>query len=200
MTYQSVGRPSFRDVEARSRRAGRVISASTARNLAEGETRPHRRSVEGFLLGCGVGRADLDEFLRTWDRLNATPRDVSPAPLEVRADSGDSGRPGLVTLSPRDRDALRAERNRKLNEAMVSREGIEKSTIFQLEDHSDKGYLLHVRFDRGVTSAAKVLAMIRVVFGDLFPDIPYWGQILTEDDESVAFNFTYIDHNAEFAT
>ena len=34
---------------------------------------------------------------------------------------------------------------------------------------------------------------------ELFPDIPYWGEMLTEADDAVGFGFTYIDeHNKLF--
>ena len=65
----------------------------------------------------------------------------------------------------------------------------------QLEDHSDKGYLISVEFDERLV-AAEVLSLIRRAFEDSFPKTPIWGEKKTEGERSVSFAFTYIDeHN-----
>src|SRR4051812_43811619 len=70
--YGDLGRPSFRAIERRSRRAEIRISVGTAQSLASGGNgRPQRRSVEGFLSGLGVAPDDRVEWLAAWDRLAA---------------------------------------------------------------------------------------------------------------------------------
>ena len=69
----------------------------------------------------------------------------------------------------------------------------------QLDDHTDNGYLAHVKFDSDVTSAGAVVSTIRRTLDDLFPDIPYWGEMQFEGEDSVGFAYTYIDeHNKVF--
>ena len=52
---------------------------------------------------------------------------------------------------------------------------------------------MYVEFDPEITSAGVVVSSIRQTFEELFPDIPIWGEMKTETEESVGFAFTYID-------
>jgi hypothetical protein len=77
--YEVSGRPSFRQMQARGKRAGHPISASTAQTLAAGGAgRPQRRSIEGFLHGCGLSQPAHAAWLTVWDRLSA-PGDPPPS-------------------------------------------------------------------------------------------------------------------------
>src|SRR6266480_7943198 len=69
--YEWAGRPSFRELELRSKKAGFRISRGTAQNLAAGATNPQRRSLEAFVVACGVVP---DSWLAAWDRLDSTAR------------------------------------------------------------------------------------------------------------------------------
>jgi hypothetical protein len=51
----------------------------------------------------------------------------------------------------------------------------------QLEDHSDKGYLIDVSFD-STLSAASALSIIREVFQERLPDTPIFGEMKSESD------------------
>ena len=62
----------------------------------------------------------------------------------------------------------------------------------QLEAHTDSGYLLYVDFDERQCAAA-VLSLISTTLQDLFPDVPFWGEMKTESERSVSFAYTYID-------
>src|SRR6266480_4310525 len=55
----------------RSKKAGFRISRGTAQNLAAGATNPQRRSLEAFVVACGVVP---DSWLAAWDRLDSTAR------------------------------------------------------------------------------------------------------------------------------
>jgi hypothetical protein len=101
-------------------------------------------------------------------------------------------------VTPKQRDAIRAERNKVLVESLKAQEGVTDCTVFQLEDHTDKGYLVYVHFDDR-QSAAGVLSLIRRTFEESFPDLPVWGETKTESDNTVSFAYTYIDeHNKLF--
>jgi len=95
--------------------------------------------------------------------------------------------------SPKERDAIRAARNELLEGRMRSEAGVTSTNVFQLDDHTDNGFLLYVQFDDSRTSAAKLIARIRELFNELFPDIPVWGEMKVEEETSVGFAFTYID-------
>ncbi len=63
----------------------------------------------------------------------------------------------------------------------------------KLEDHTDKGYLIYVKFDDR-QCAAEVLSLIRQTIENCFPDVPFWGEKKTESDDAVSFAYTtYID-------
>lgn len=96
-------------------------------------------------------------------------------------------------VSPKERDKIRAERNKMVMAELKQKEGIRECSVFQLEDHTDKGYLLHVEFDEIKTNAAEVLSTIRATIEKLFPDIAFWGEMKTETDNSVSFAYTYLD-------
>jgi len=96
-------------------------------------------------------------------------------------------------VSPTKRDAIRAERNEMLKNALTQRDGIRDCTFLQLDDHTDNGYLVYIKFDPEVTSAGAVVSSIRQTFDELFPSIPFWGEMKTETEESVGFAYTYID-------
>ncbi|NEA64265.1 helix-turn-helix transcriptional regulator [Streptomyces sp. SID12488] len=102
-------------------------------------------------------------------------------------------------VTPAQRDALRANRNDQLIKALERVGGIQRCTVFQLEDHTDNGYLLYVTFDTDRLGAASVLQAIRSKFEQLFPEIPYWGELKSESETAVGFAYTYIDpHNMLF--
>jgi hypothetical protein len=95
--------------------------------------------------------------------------------------------------SPKERDAIRAARNELLEARMRSEAGVTSTNVFQLDDHTDNGFLLYVQFDDSRTSAAQLIARIRELFNELFPDIPVWGEMKVEEETKVGFAFTYID-------
>jgi hypothetical protein len=100
--------------------------------------------------------------------------------------------------TPRQRDAIRKERNNMVIASLKAHDGVTNCYIMQLEDHTDKGYLVVVNFDDR-QSAAEVLSQIRRTFDECFPDVPIWGEMKTESDNSVSFAYTYIDeHNRLF--
>jgi len=96
-------------------------------------------------------------------------------------------------MSLKERDKVRAERNEMVIAALRRKEGITNCSVFQLEDHTDKGYLLYIEFDEALTSAAEVLSILRETLEVLFADIPYWGEMKSETENSVGFAYTYID-------
>jgi hypothetical protein len=104
----------------------------------------------------------------------------------------------LKKITPKQRDAIRAERNKVVTEALKAHNGITDCGVMQLEDHTDKGFLVYVDFDDR-QSAAEVLSLIRRTFDECFPDVPIWGEMKTESDSTVSFAYTYIDeHNKLF--
>jgi len=115
--------------------------------------------------------------------------------FEPKKEEGNSGK---KKISPKERDRIRGERNEILKLELEQKKGINSCSIFQLEDHSDKGYLLSVNYKENETSAAEVLSIIRETLDNLFPDIPYWGELLTESDNRVGFGFSYIDEYNKF--
>ncbi|MFE0530436.1 NACHT domain-containing protein [Micromonospora parva] len=69
--YSHAGRPSYRDVERRSKRAGHPISKGSAQGLATTTVRRERRTVEGFLHGCGLPANRHAAWLGAWDAVNS---------------------------------------------------------------------------------------------------------------------------------
>jgi hypothetical protein len=101
-------------------------------------------------------------------------------------------------INPKQRDAIRAERNKVVIEALKAHDGITDCGVMQLEDHTDKGFLVYVDFDDR-QSPAEVLSLIRRTFEECFPDLPISGEMKTESDSTVSFAYTYIDrHNKLF--
>ena len=44
-----------------------------------------------------------------------------------------------------------------------------------------------------------MVSSVRTALDELFPDVPVWGEMKTESEQSVGFAFTYIDeHNKAF--
>ena len=101
-------------------------------------------------------------------------------------------KPG-ARATPKERDAIRAERNEMMKNTLEQQDGIRSCSFMQLDDHTDNGYLAYVKFNPEVTSAAQVVSSIRTTFDEMFPDIPIWGEMKTEGEESVGFAYTYID-------
>jgi len=99
-------------------------------------------------------------------------------------------------ISPRLRDARRAERNKTLERALKDHDGVADCWVMQLEDHTDKGYLVSVRFDGSRLSAAGVLSLIRETFDRCLPGVPIWGEPKTETADMVSFAYTYLDDNS----
>ncbi len=95
--------------------------------------------------------------------------------------------------SPKERDAIRAARNELLESRVRSESGVTSTNVFQLDDHTDNGFLLYVQFEDSKTSAGKLLAKIREFFDELFPDVPVWGEMKVEEETSIGFAFTYLD-------
>jgi hypothetical protein len=77
-------------------------------------------------------------------------------------------------------------------DALKLRPGITDCWVMQLEDHSDKGYLIDVSFD-STLSAAQALSIVRQVFHERLPDTPIFGEMKSESDRSVSFAYTYLD-------
>ena len=101
----------------------------------------------------------------------------------------------LKKITPKIRDAIRTERNNIVIEALKAHDGVTDCGVMQLEDHSDKGFLIYVDFDDR-QSAAEILSLIRRTFSESFPDVPIWGEMKSESDSTVSFAYTYIDeHN-----
>jgi hypothetical protein len=98
----------------------------------------------------------------------------------------------LKKITPKQRDSIRAERNRVLTETLKTHDGITDCGVMQLEDHTDKGFLVYVDFDDR-QSPPEVLSLIRRTFDECFPDVPIWGEMKTESDSTVSFAYTYID-------
>jgi hypothetical protein len=96
-------------------------------------------------------------------------------------------------VTPKERDAIRAERNELLMARLNRYPGVVDCSVFQLDDHTDNGYLLYVRFDQSKTSAAETVSLIREYLDELFPEVPVWGEMKSEGDDSVGFAYTYID-------
>lgn len=96
-------------------------------------------------------------------------------------------------VSPKRRDAIRAERNEMLKSNLERLNGIKGCRFFQLDDHTDNGYITYIEFDPDETSAAQIVSNIREALNNLFPDVPVWGEMKTETEKSVGFAFTYID-------
>jgi transcriptional regulator with XRE-family HTH domain len=187
-------------------------SHSTVSAYLNGHRLPPPRQLKAFVLACKgdpvawqlqleAVRQGLSRRLPAPDKRGATktsePQGGTTEAPEPHPNSGLPS-PSASHLSPEERDTLRSDRNDQLRGALQHETGVTDSGILQLEDHSDKGYILHVTFDREKTSAAEVLSKIRATFERLFPDVPYFGQKLTERDDSVGFGFTYLDHNALF--
>ena len=95
--------------------------------------------------------------------------------------------------SPKERDAIRAARNELLEARMRSESGVTSTNVFQIDDHTDNGFLLYVQFDDSKTSAGRLIERVRELFDELFPDISVWGEMKAEADTSVGFAFTYLD-------
>jgi hypothetical protein len=93
---------------------------------------------------------------------------------------------------------LRARNNLIVVDALKARPGVTDCWVMQLEDHSDKGYLLSVAFD-STLSAAEVLSVVREVFAERLPDTPIFGEMKSESEGEVSFAYTYLDeHNRAF--
>lgn len=78
---------SGRSFETISRTSARVpgdfgIGKGTADNLTKGRVRPQRRSIIGFLYGCGLGDRMREEWLAVFDQLVA-----SDAPVDSGKDA-----------------------------------------------------------------------------------------------------------------
>ncbi|MFG2052010.1 NACHT domain-containing protein [Micromonospora sp. NPDC048935] len=69
--YNHAGRPSYRNVERRSKRAGHPISKGSAQSLATMTVRRERRTVLGFLYGCGLPANRHAAWLAAWDAVNS---------------------------------------------------------------------------------------------------------------------------------
>ena len=95
--------------------------------------------------------------------------------------------------SPKERDAVRAARNQLLETRMRSESGVTSTNVFQLDDHTDNGFLLYVQFEAAKTSAGKLVARVRELLAELFPDVPVWGELKVEEETSIGFAFTYLD-------
>ncbi len=95
--------------------------------------------------------------------------------------------------SPKERDAIRAARNELVEARLRSERGVTGTNVFQIDDHTDNGFLLYIEFDDSKTSAGRVIARVRELFDELFPDIPVWGEMKVEAETSVGFAFTYLD-------
>jgi hypothetical protein len=95
--------------------------------------------------------------------------------------------------SPKECDAVRAARNELLESRIRSEPGVTSTNVFQLDDHTDNGFLLYVQFEESKTSAGKLVARVRELFDELFPDVPVWGEMKAEEDTSIGFAFTYLD-------
>jgi DNA-binding winged helix-turn-helix (wHTH) protein len=115
-----------------------------------------------------------------------------PAQKSTQSNQKNSTSPAS-SASPRQRDAIRAERNEKLVSALKLVAGVKTAFVMQLEDHSDKGYLVSVDFDPEVQSAAEIASLIRRILDDMTPHVPFWGQLLDESEMSIGFGFAYID-------
>jgi hypothetical protein len=122
---------------------------------------------------------DVKEYLKVLFELPSTKKDVNPKSERKE--------------SPKQRDKIRAERNEMLIAELRQKDGIRDCSVFQLEDHTDKGFLIFVEFDEEKTNAADVVSTIRTALTTLFPNIPIWGEMKTEADNSVGFAYTYID-------
>lgn len=118
---------------------------------------------------------------RTFASVDAGVTDVAGSEVEVSELAFDS------------RDAIRERRNREIVEVLSSGEGVIDCTVWQLDDHTDDGFLLHVKFDPAATHAALVLKKIREAFQGLEPYVPYHGQKATESSDAVSFAYTYFD-------
>jgi len=101
--------------------------------------------------------------------------------------------PSEGDVSPQQRDEIRAERNQMLTERLKREEGIRDCSVFQIDDHTDNGYVAFVQFDPDTTSVGAVLSTTRKALDELFPDIPVWGEMQAETEDSIGFAFTYID-------
>jgi len=158
------------------------------------------RELGNFLWNAGerpdddpisVFRETVKAFLIADSKTNAS-RPKSEPKVTHQSKAGELG-PVTGRVSPKQRDAIRAERNRKLVAALETCPGIEHTWVMQLEDHSDKGYLISVDFDPRQQSASDVLTLVRGILDEMTPHVPFWGQMMTEAEESVSFGFTYID-------
>ena len=125
----------------------------------------------------------LDELCRYFREVFTVQPELQPEPLPPVSNK---------KVTPKQRDAIRAERNKMLVESLKARDGITDCTVFQLEDHTDNGYLVYLTFDDR-QSAAEVLSLVRRTFEQLFPDLPIWGEMKTETESTVSFAYTYID-------
>lgn len=65
--------------------------------------------------------------------------------------------------------------------------------VFQIDGHTDNGFILFIEFDDSTTSEGKLFARVRELFSKLFPGIPVWGEMKAEEDTSIGFAFTYLD-------
>lgn len=104
---------SGRSFETISRVSARVpgdfgIGKGTADNLTKGKVRPQRRSIIGFLCGCGLGDRMREEWLAVFDQLIA-----SDAPIDSGKDAPHPSRQTAVEpvrLAPQLRDLFIAQR------------------------------------------------------------------------------------------
>jgi hypothetical protein len=135
---------------------------------------------------------DVPDFLRKLNHKTnvGDVRAYFAAQLEAtrRMSSASSGQP-----SPKERDAIRAARNELLENRMRVEPGVASADVFQIDDHTDNGFVLFVQFDDSKTSAGKLVARVRELFEELFPDVPVWGEMKVEEDTSIGFVFTYLD-------
>lgn len=105
-----------------------------------------------------------------------------------RVSSAPSGQ-----TSPKERDAIRAARNELLETRMRAERGVTSADVFQIDDHTDNGFVLFVQFEDSKTSAGKLVARVRELFAELFPDVPVWGEMKVEEETSIGFAFAYLD-------
>jgi hypothetical protein len=133
----------------------------------------------------------------TFDEQQAILRAIllsAPRPKRANVPLG----PVDAKLTPRNRDELRRARNKLVEERIAALPYIVGTRLFQINDHTDEGYSIHVSFDGSRTSATEVLKTIRDTFDTVLPNVPYWGEMLSESDNSVAFGFTYLDNNRKY--
>jgi len=106
----------------------------------------------------------------------------------AQVSKGSSG-----TISPEERDGIRAARNELLEARMRRESGVTDADVFQIDDHTDNGFALFVQFEDAKTSAGELVARVRELFVELFPGVPVWGEMQMEEDTSIVFVYTYLD-------